>query len=802
MPRRDGRSSFEKLKEYLAFEPKAGTGERVKRGPMVLSDNLLSLDTAAQEMRAAASRNYVAKHPVMHFQLSWKPGEVPTEAQWLYAAKRSIEALGFAEHQFLIAAHDDKEHFHVHVMLNRVHPETAKAHNPRLTQLTLHKVARELEHGFGWAETEGLFRWDKERNEAVRNTRAEMREIREKREQTPGKESEVKARQDHFRDEPSLRAFASKQPAETLSKLMAKETNWQQVHLALARHGLSIHKAEKGGYTVGVEGTEIRVKASDVFRFAFSGKEARAKTESVLGAFQPAKFGKVFDPPVVDYNREMTPAGARRNGRAFLTHHASLKNTSWGQNTAPLSGSIRTINDLPRLSGVRPIPSVQVDRMSIQEITHGTPGLRAGVRLVVQPGNQPQTPQGTAGNRPAQTAGERRQQWLDKEAEAGQQRRQQRIEERARERLELKREFQVARADEKAALHRHTLSARARRLELLAHARQNKVEIRSLDVTWQAKKSMRSVAEAELLLARQKLRGEIAEERRGIPGRSYQQWVEQKAEAGDKRAAAQMRGWRYQDSRNLRKIDQNDAKAVGELQARTVLEPARQKTIDWQELANERVRQMKEQPALREAVDGLRWRADSKTGDVVYSVHGAAGLIDQGKKITVLTAERNATRVALQIALHKYGGIIEAKGTAAWQDQLIQAAIQDNVRVVFTDPELQRRLVAARQAARDKVKPAGPDLVRAGERFQHFDDQLMKRYGYGLDTAKADRLIAGSMAAAGSSEEEIAGALRELSRQGRETKRPADEAYCMEVAAGAVSQITLTKASEHKGIER
>ncbi len=109
MPRRDGRSSFEKLKEYLAFEPKAGTGERVKRGPMVLSDNLLSLDTAAQEMRAAASRNYVAKHPVMHFQLSWKPGEVPTEAQWLYAAKRSIEALGFAEHQFLIAAHDDKE---------------------------------------------------------------------------------------------------------------------------------------------------------------------------------------------------------------------------------------------------------------------------------------------------------------------------------------------------------------------------------------------------------------------------------------------------------------------------------------------------------------------------------------------------------------------------------------------------------------------------------------------------------------------------------------------------------------------
>lgn len=320
-------------------------------------------------------------------------------------------------------------------------------------------------------------------------------------------------------------------------------------------------------------------------------------------------------------------------------------------------------------------------------------------------------------------------------------------------------------------------------------------------MTWWDKKIMLSVAVAELVVAKQRLNQEVAEERAAVPGLTYQQWVEQKAEAGDRRAEAQMRGWRYQDSRNLREIDSRRAEMAGELQARMKPESGRHSTVDWQAPADDRVKEMRNLPAFRKAVDGLRWRADRKTGDIVYSVHGTAALLDQGKKITVLAAERSATRVALQMAVHKYGSLLDARGTAAWQDQLIQAAVQDNVRVVFTDPELQRRLLAARQTVRDQAKQVGPDLVRARQLFQHFDEQLMQRYGPGLDPAKADRLIAGSMATSGSSEAEIAGVLRELSRQGREIGQPADEAYCRRMAAGAVSQIEQ-RASEQKGVER
>lgn len=47
--------------------------------------------------------------------------------------------------------------------------------------------------------------------------------------------------------------------------------------------------------------------------------------------------------------------------------------------------------------------------------------------------------------------------------------------------------------------------------------------------------------------------------------------------------------------------------------------------------------------------------------DAIYTLAGVAALIDQGKKIVVLTPEREATRLALQMAIHKYGGLIDAK---------------------------------------------------------------------------------------------------------------------------------------------
>lgn len=35
-----------------------------------------------------------------------------------------LNALGLGEHQAVMAAHSDKEHLHVHIVVNTIHPET------------------------------------------------------------------------------------------------------------------------------------------------------------------------------------------------------------------------------------------------------------------------------------------------------------------------------------------------------------------------------------------------------------------------------------------------------------------------------------------------------------------------------------------------------------------------------------------------------------------------------------------------------------------------------------------------------
>ncbi len=69
--RKDGRSSFRALKDYLAQEVDSETGEIRPRGEIVLSASLLSLETAAAEMRGVANENARVKDPVYHYQLCW-----------------------------------------------------------------------------------------------------------------------------------------------------------------------------------------------------------------------------------------------------------------------------------------------------------------------------------------------------------------------------------------------------------------------------------------------------------------------------------------------------------------------------------------------------------------------------------------------------------------------------------------------------------------------------------------------------------------------------------------------------------
>lgn len=66
------------------------------------------------------------KTPVLHYTLAWHADDNPTPEHMQKAALESLKVLGLGEHEALVAAHTDKGHLHVHVVVNTVHPETGK----------------------------------------------------------------------------------------------------------------------------------------------------------------------------------------------------------------------------------------------------------------------------------------------------------------------------------------------------------------------------------------------------------------------------------------------------------------------------------------------------------------------------------------------------------------------------------------------------------------------------------------------------------------------------------------------------
>lgn len=82
-------------------------------------------------MRASASRNRRCKSPVYHFVISWRNDERPTDKIMAQVADTTCEALELDEFERLYVAHMDTNHRHLHVVVNRIHPETGKAWNRR-----------------------------------------------------------------------------------------------------------------------------------------------------------------------------------------------------------------------------------------------------------------------------------------------------------------------------------------------------------------------------------------------------------------------------------------------------------------------------------------------------------------------------------------------------------------------------------------------------------------------------------------------------------------------------------------------
>ncbi|HVV50573.1 MAG TPA: TraI/MobA(P) family conjugative relaxase [Polyangia bacterium] len=113
------------LADYIAGPAAGGDGEKVEHrgGLNFLADDH---DGQVQEMVDLAEAARRDAKPVQHWILSWREGEQPTPAQADEAVKMFLGEMDLAEHQAIYALHSDTHNWHLHLAVNRVHPDTEK----------------------------------------------------------------------------------------------------------------------------------------------------------------------------------------------------------------------------------------------------------------------------------------------------------------------------------------------------------------------------------------------------------------------------------------------------------------------------------------------------------------------------------------------------------------------------------------------------------------------------------------------------------------------------------------------------
>ena len=78
-----------------------------------------------KRLAGAAATGRKLEKPVCHYSLNWAKEEKPDRQEMRRAAAASLKALGMERHQALIVSHRDGQP-HVHVIANRVDPESGK----------------------------------------------------------------------------------------------------------------------------------------------------------------------------------------------------------------------------------------------------------------------------------------------------------------------------------------------------------------------------------------------------------------------------------------------------------------------------------------------------------------------------------------------------------------------------------------------------------------------------------------------------------------------------------------------------
>jgi hypothetical protein len=208
------------------------------------------LNSWKAEMTALASDAPKCTNPITHWVMSWQEHERPTRDQLEESIDILLDELEMTDHQTIYAAHQDTDNYHVHVMINRVHPDTLKAPNNFRDVELAHKAVARIQHLQGW--------------QPEQRARYEVIEGQTKRVQHPPQATKQPAGQiaQQIESHQGVKS-AERVGIETGADLIRVAHSWRDLHQSLADRGMRYEQYGTGAYLyVG----DVKLKASSVGR--------------------------------------------------------------------------------------------------------------------------------------------------------------------------------------------------------------------------------------------------------------------------------------------------------------------------------------------------------------------------------------------------------------------------------------------------------------------------------------------------------------------------------------------------------
>ncbi len=256
------------LVDYIRNPDVKNKGEKIEHAGGM---NFLTDTHVAQklEMICLARESVRSKMPVSHYVFSWPEGEQPTSKQVDELVAFFLREMGLEGHQAIYGLHNDTRNYHVHIAVNRVHPETLKVvrTNNGFDIRQAHKARAMIEKMQGWKPLENSPYIVTEEGEiAQRITDHEPKPSPKavEFEMATGEKSAQRIAQERGHD------------------IIKNATSWEELHESLKKIGLRFEKKGSGAIIwVG----ETAIKASSVDRSFSMGKLVKRLGEFVAGDY-------------------------------------------------------------------------------------------------------------------------------------------------------------------------------------------------------------------------------------------------------------------------------------------------------------------------------------------------------------------------------------------------------------------------------------------------------------------------------------------------------------------------------------